>query len=351
MNKKNNVYPSEVLAAIEYAKKKDPTDKDGDGAFRFDANFRAGQFGVRYATFNILKCIEGKWTFVPLVLNFFKLQTKAKILSPHDPKRKFAGAQLQFRGNSTFTSRDGRTEEYGKAKISIVTAFVRIMKKALQDGVVFNNNEKINTTVQFTREADPTSKRRDKLAPGEEIIRVDIPFKKTKDGDSQKILDDERPTCEIADASKPTKRSGKIGLEPASVDGEPVTYLTIGKFITPGSACSGAEDMSGPSFSNMGISLPSRITAIVVARGKGFRQTISGEDGIFDEDELAALVDTSVAADEEPLNGEKEADVVRSPETLKGEVEKGTAEDLKSLTEATNDAENDGFDDDPDLDD
>jgi len=168
------ITPNQVLEAIEYARSLNESDKFGDKAFNINYNkVKPGANGVRYMTFEILKKRpSGKWEYVPINLKFVNITTRAKILPPNDPERKFPGVQLQFAYDASYSVKSGKkdkngmdiliTEQYGTAKILISKAFQRIILQALKEEKIYNDTTKISLPVQFERIIDKTTKKEDK---------------------------------------------------------------------------------------------------------------------------------------------------------------------------------------------
>jgi hypothetical protein len=314
------INPSQVLAAIEYAKKLDPKDKFGDTAFKVDyeGSPREGKNDVRYMGFQILKQRQnGKWEFIPLNLKFMNLQTRSRIHPPGSTKRKYPGVQIQFRAGDSFTAR-GVTESYGRAKISIYNAFTRIITRLLKTEKVHHSKKEILNGIQTHRIEDPKTKKQVPLKQGDEIIRVAIPFK----SENSIILPDEKPRCDIHDVTKKKasiKDPNEVPFELAMVGESPITYTNIGDFILPGSSCSGVDSMDSVVLSSQGISLPSKATLLIVKPSRGYRPdaavVFSGDFSSMESSEVADPVEPpSNYDDNEP-----------APETI---TDSSTVEDL-----------------------
>lgn len=274
------VLPSQVFAAIEYAKKQDPKDKFGDGAFRMNvSNIRPGKNNVRYAGWEILKHRpNGVWEFVPVNLKYMNLQTKSKIHPPGHPKKKYAGVTLQFRVSSSFKTKAGE-EPYGKAKVAIYSAFKRITMRMLKAKEIFHGVPTIKLGVQTERKVDEKTGKTEKLDDG--IIRVSIPFKALEDGPNSKIDLNEKPKCEIYDATKKVENPKKdevpyqlATLKDKEGKDQPLVYQNVGDFILPGSTCTGVDCMDSVTFSQQGISLPSKASLLIVKPSKGYKPDV-----------------------------------------------------------------------------
>lgn len=328
MNNVEVVTPSQVIAAIEYAKTLDPKDKFGDGAFRVDiANVRApGKNDVRYIPWQILKQRNnGKWEYVDLHLKFMNLITKSQILPPGHPKRKYNGVQIQFRGKDSFTTKvkvkkDGKEEiktieePYGKAKKLIYAAFQRKLKLMLKKQEIFHSKTNVGTTIQDSRKSsDPKNPKPEKFAEGDEIIRVTIPFK----SEDNKIALDEQPKCDIHDVTKKLKDIPPdfdgVPFEKATIDGKPLTYANIGQFVRAGSSVSGVDCMDSITLSSQGITLPSKATTLIVKPSRGYKPDVKavfkGEFSEMESSETAAPTEGDDGDGAEKVSGDAATDI------------------------------------------
>src|SRR6187551_366919 len=118
--KEETVYPSEVLAAIEYAKKTNADDKYGDNAFRLSEQPRDGNNGTRWLSFSVQKQNKQtkKWDYVPLRMRNMNVKTIANMkdeAAKKDLKQDFPGIVLTY----DTTSVGSNDEPYGKAKLAI----------------------------------------------------------------------------------------------------------------------------------------------------------------------------------------------------------------------------------------
>jgi len=271
------VTPSEVFAAIAYAKKKDAADKHGDGAFRVKHdNLRPAKNDVRYAPFQILKKGSGdKWDFVGLNLKFMNLNTVARILPAGHPEQKITGVRLTFKKSASTYNSNNVEEKYGEAKLAIYAAFMRHMKKLINSKTLNNTNTNISSTIQTKKLIDKVKKIKDDLE--DPLIRVEIPFKSEQHGTTKVVKADEPPKCEIYDATKKLAqiKPGQFPFQYATIEDGPLTYTNIGKFITPGSSVSGVDSMDSICLSNMGLSLPSKATLLIIKHSPGFKPDAS----------------------------------------------------------------------------
>ena len=217
------VTPTEVLAAIAHA---------GDDAFKIDETVRTSK-GVGFRTFSILKNIKGTWQFVPLKLKFTNLTTKSR---PVLPSKFPSKAQLQF-SKSSASDAGG---QYGKAKCAIYEAFMRIAAK-------LDPKAHISNPIQ--------THRKDGTPIDDPIIRVLIP------------CDNGVPRIMIHDLSKTVGKSFPIMTAP---NGSQLTLEKMNDTIKPGSTVSGVDDMSAVCTGSYGISLPTKVSLLLVKPSKGF---------------------------------------------------------------------------------
>ena len=324
------VTPHQVLQAIEYAKKINKNDTNGDGAFRINfKRVKPGENGVSYLNFEVLKeKTGGKWEYVLLNLKFMNLITRSKLLAPDDPKRKLPGIQLQFAHDASYTSKSGKKdkngkdiiidEPYSKVKILIAEAFTRIIMSALAKEELYAEVNKISTSVQTTKKSDQPSGKRVKL--DEPIIRTEIKFTNPDTGDKtnngkkeNKIDPNATPKCELYDVTKPIPASDpryasqKFEVLKYEKDGElqDITYSNIRFVIPPGSSVSGIDCMSSVTKSNMGIGLPSKLTLGMVKPSKGFKPDPST---VFDMNDMGAMGDAQTVEIQETNEDDDNSD-------------------------------------------
>jgi hypothetical protein len=291
------VYPSDVEAAVEYAKSTNPNDKFGDTAFKFNHTNLRSVKGVKFGDFSINKQKEnGIWAFVQLNLQFVNLVTKAYVWKEGS---EVATAKVQFvedsckftrkvkNADNTYTT---KVEDYGRAKILINAAFKRIIAGLLKSKSLKNDNTKICSNIQTERK-DLKSDVKVKLDPGQSIIRVEIPFESDPTLKQKVIKPESEPTIDIYDATKKiaTPKPGTIPYHKATTaEGMAITYGNINDWLKPGSCVSGVDRMNGVAISPLGISLPSKLSVLIVKPSKGFKPDPSK---IFSTVELASMGD------------------------------------------------------------
>jgi len=265
------VNPNEVFEAIAYAKE---TNKDeyGDSAFNIETNGRNAK-GCAFHTFTILKKQNGKWGPIPLKLRFVNLPTQARLIKKElgsTDSTKYDGACLQF-SRSSKSTQNGVEQLYGEAKHAICEAFKRIAAKMVANNKLKSKNTMIRTNLQYT--FGPNNA--DMADP---IIRVQIPFAYEMIGNAKVYKPDSLPEIEIFNINKPVIKDGKqvpgkfhkIAME----DGSPMIYSNANQCIKPGSVCSGIDDMSAVTLSNMGISNPSKASILMIkpSTGRGIKE-------------------------------------------------------------------------------
>lgn len=218
------VTPAEVFAAINHARS--ASDPHGDSAFELDSVVRVAK-GTAFRTFKVLKQSGSEWKYIPLNLRFVNVPTKARVIKPDD---KFAKPQLTF----------GSDHEYGAAKKAIYEAFQRIVASKMS--TLNASNPKIVSTIQYTQ--------KDGKKLDDPLIRVNFPFV------------NDRPAIEVFDATKPLpNKKWELLRLPA---GDQLHKVSINSAIKPGSECSGIDNMAAVCVSNYGVSLPSRLTILMV---------------------------------------------------------------------------------------
>jgi hypothetical protein len=306
--KEETVFPSEILAAIAYAKKQDAADKFGDKAFQMELTPRDGNNGTRWLSLKILKNRGGKWEYIPLKLKVQNLKTTGNIKTDEqkkETKMDYPGITLSFNSESAF-SRTERTagkarevvERYGDAKLAISKAFTRLMSAGLKSGAVYNENQVVKPNVQTTRWINKAKGEKETLEKA--IIRVKIPF----DSDDQKISKGAIPKIILYDADKPRvaepgKKLVGVPFEHAVDDeGAPLNYTTIRAFIRCGSATSFIDDMSGVCLSSQGASNPSKVDGFLIVK-KSRGNKIQADDA-YDQDEFAAMAGAETGNDVDP---------------------------------------------------
>ncbi len=295
------VNPTEVFAAIEYAKIKNEADIYGDNAFKVDlANARTSKDkSTRYRTYSILKKnTDNDWVYIPLKLRFVNLHTRARIVMNIDGGKGFDGARLQF-ARSSSSIQGSIVQPYGEAKHVIMEAFGRLCTKYIASKELRSNPATITSNIQYERSIKNQSGETistEKLADA--IIRVNIPFITERIGNARVIKPTDLPDCKIYDLTKPIMKAGKpvsAWQEATTEDGAPITYSTINAFIKPGSVCSGIDDMSSLVCSKQGISLTSKVNLLMVKPSKGFAPEISDVFSMSDMAEMADAITEEVA--------------------------------------------------------
>jgi len=314
--KEETFYPNEILEAIAYAKKQDPSDKFGDKAFQIELNPREGNNNTQWMSLRALKNVNGKMEYKNLKLKVTNLKTTANIKTDEEKKamkgQDYPGINLTFQGVSTFTRQVRKpsgevvtvTEKYGEAKMAIARAFRRIMTVATDPKNpkrVQGRNVSIVLNVQTHRIIDKKTLAKEELETP--IIRVKLPF----ESKNNVIGPDSLPSVDVFDAEVPRplvdgKKTHDIPFANAvDENGKPFTYTTIRGFLRCGSATSYIEDLSGVCISSQGISNPARVNGfLIVKRSRGNR--LQAHE-VYDEDEFAAMAGavTSVpAADGDP---------------------------------------------------
>lgn len=335
----NVITPSQVFEAIEYAKSIDSDDNLGIGAFQVKIkNERPANNNVRYYPFEILKKdAKGNWSFVPLVLKFKNLVVKNKILAPDSPDRKFPGVNFTFDNDTKFTTDTGKKdkdgnpiiidEPYSAAKIAIDTIFRHLIKKLLNEEKIYNANHKTSTSVQIECADKDIKGKKNKL--DNPIVRMEIKFedKKAKENKSKEnptknasagnrtISSDAVPLCAIYDVEKripnssPKYKPNGFNFEYLQYVSEkdnkkyPITYENIGKVILPGSIISGTEDLSSVACSNLGISLPSKISILIVKKSTGYSR--NDPAAVFSEGDIKSFTDFDDSNETDETSEEK----------------------------------------------
>lgn len=282
-----SIYPSDVLAAVEAAKKRNPKDKFGYSAVRvnFKGAHQAKNGRATYYPFEILLDDARGWQKV--VVQFMNLTHVGKI-APLDERIKndVSDIQFLFKGNYTFnrvrTNPDGTktevVEPYGQAKIFLCRAFVahiqmHIKKKELKEDKIIGN-------VKFEK---TLKDKNGKMIGTEEFdvpnINVQIP---TIGGEDKKVSGKDPKTkfrCTILDVTKPCKvvdpkkdwpfeaakaKKYKVTDEGREEYEEELNNGNVHLFLRGGSLISGFDDMGDVCVSNMGISNPSKISVCMV---------------------------------------------------------------------------------------
>lgn len=300
--KEETFYPNEILDAIAYAKKQDPSDKFGDKAFQIELNPREGNNNTKWMTMRALKNVNGKMEFKNLKLKVTNLKTTANIKTEEEKKamkgQDYPGINLTFQGLSTFTRQVRKasgevvtvTEKYGEAKVAIAKAFGRIMKAAIDPSNpkrIYAKTPTIVLNVQLERLVDKNKGLKEKLDTA--IIRVKLPFVVENGVIGKNAL----PAVDVFDAEVPRalvdgKKTHDIPFAFALDDaGKPFDYTSIRGFLRCGSATSFIEDISGVCISSQGISNPARVNGFLIVKRSRGNRLLAHE--VYDEDEFASM--------------------------------------------------------------
>lgn len=308
MDKKNHSYPSEILQAIDAAKKRVPKDLNGYSAFRINVASRKDSSKTSYVPFEVNLVGRG-WT--PVVLKFFNMKHVGKIKAlndPNDPRSSsvVADVALLFKGDYVYTrvktnpdgtKDDKYKEQYGRVKQLICNAFVYHVKQWQAKGQHFDSKSMIIPNVKTTREfMDPKTKKKmvEKIDPPN--INVQLKFKTGSDqaaNTAAKTKPETQFKCPILDVRYPHKpgvKSDWVYEEAMLTDANgnrtiPVDNGNIHLFIKGGSMISGVDNMSSVCISQGKISLPSVLDVCMVLPAKPQRTSQSD----FNEDDMATI--------------------------------------------------------------
>lgn len=304
---KPSVLPNDILRAIVEARKKDPKDKHGDGAFRIDkSRLRAFQNKTDkkkkavYIPFQVH--VRGEWVGVNIRVLGVKTESSLKA-----PEEREYGVTLSFRKSSTFTRKDKKTgeevvERYGEAVVAAYEAFQRIVKRMVDDGELENGKTDALSRVQYEAKKKNDAGKIVKETLEDPIFRVDL---RTNDDDSEftDLKDD------IRDVRRKMKKpkAGELMPYDRALDGpdddpesQPLTPLTAHTFFKMKTPCFGVHCMDQACMSNTGISAPSYFPLLAAKKPKGARPTYEAH---FDKDEMEAWGEVE-AYDEEGEEGE-----------------------------------------------
>jgi hypothetical protein len=314
------VYPSEVFAAIAEAKRRNPKDELGMAALEFKIDvLRQAKNGVRYFSVNILKRTSNGWEYVPLIVKLMNTCTVANIQPVGSEKKKFAAVSLTFKRSSAKFVRTvaGQPidECYGDAIVAIYDIFEAAMKRFKKTTKIHLANKIIRSAVQKSYK-DSKTETLMPINPEDYLIRVELPFNYTGEGNSRYIKSDEPPKCDIYDVTRkePKPKPGDLPFAKNTYKNglktESLRYNNIHEFIKCGSSLSGLNDMSSGCLSSQGISLPSKITLLMVKPSQGRRPEAVK---VFDASEFESISDAQTLEDPEVAetedNPEKEADL------------------------------------------
>lgn len=300
---KPSVLPNDVLRAINEARKKDPKDKHGDGAFRIHLerirayqNEKDKKRKSSYAPFEVN--IRGQW--LPLNFRVMNAKTSAGV---KEPEKRDYGVDLQFRRSTTFTIRNAKGEDeeqkYGEAVCAAYEAFGRLVAKAIADGKVKNSNSTIHTKVQYTAKNKDTKKEEDLADP---IFRVDLRTEKeTNDPQFTDLKDN------IRDVRRKLDKIPKGAVMPYDLaqdpDGNPLTPATVHTFFRSGTPCFGVHCMDQMAISASGYSVPGFYTLLAAKKPKGKKPAFENH---FTQEEVNQWAEAE-AYDEE-AEGDEEGD-------------------------------------------
>ena len=311
MNSVGNDLPSDIENARELARKKNPQDKNGFGAFRI--NFNSGknnqQGTTNYLPFEVY--LDDKRGWKKCILMFMNLTHVGRINPLEERmKQQVQDIAFLFKADYKYTRQkklpNGETvdvvENYGAVKDYICSAFMAHVRKYQAKKEYFKEGVKIIPNVKHTREV----KQRDgkftveAITPGN--INVGIPFAVEKGGDANaakrdprtkfrcKILDVQRPKMNKSKDDWPFEEAGivrKVQTAPNQWEDkfEPLTNANVHEFIRGGSMISGFDNMSDICISSMGISLPSKIDTCMITKAVPQRAGASN----FAESDFAAI--------------------------------------------------------------
>lgn len=303
---KPSVLPNDILRAINEARKKDPKDKHGDGAFRIDkSRLRAFQNKndkkrkAVYIPFQVH--VRGEW--IGLNIRIMNVKTEASI---KEPDQREYGIDLSFRKSSKFTRKDRRTGEdveelYGEAVVAIYEAFQRIVDRMVAAKELENKDTSALTKVQYTAKNKDTKKEEPLEDP---IFRVTL--RVGEDGTFTDLQDEIRDVRRKLDPKLAKGAAMPYGL---ALDGpeedansKPLTPDTVHTFFRNKTPIFGVHCMDQVCLSTQGISVPGFMSLLAGKKPKGAKPTY---DAHFDKDEMAEWADADAF---EPSGEEGDAD-------------------------------------------
>jgi len=316
---KPSVLPSDILRAINDARKKDPKDKHGDAAFRIDkSRLRAFQNKndkkrkAVYIPFQVH--VRGEW--VGINIRIMNVKTEASIKQPEE--REY-GVDLVFRKSSKFVRKDRKTnkeieELYGEAVIAVYEAFQRIVNKMVQAGELENKDTTALSKVQYTAKNKETKKDENLEDP---IFRVAL--RVGEDGTFTDLQDEIRDVRRALDKKEAKGAAMPYGLAldaPEEDGGKPLTPDTVHTFFRNKTPVFGVHCLDQVCLSTQGISVPGFMSLLAGKKPKGAKPTY---DAHFDKDEMAEWADADAfepSGDEgdEGDGGGEDADVEEAPE-------------------------------------
>jgi hypothetical protein len=319
------IYPTDIFRARDQAIARNPKDKNGFGAFRIvGKGSKTKNQATTFYPFEV--CIDGKWKRVSL--KFINLTHVGKIAPLEErAKSKVQDIALLFKADYSYkrmvteTTPDGKpilgadgkpkkneiTEEYGKAKDFICTAFMKHVEKHQQKGEMFSASKKITPNVKHWRE-DNSGGKITKVPIEPANINVGIKFAGQNVSDSDKknkatkfktlILDANRPKDVIKKGDWPfevAKARFTVKKDDGSTEelAEDICNGNIHHFLRGGSLITGFDDMSAVCDSAQQVSLPSQLEVAIVKPGASTKHTASH----FDDDDFALIAGAKV---EEP---------------------------------------------------
>jgi hypothetical protein len=283
-----SVTGKEILQAIAHAKKMNPKDIYGEGAFQIDIGNIKKTDMVRYVPVNINvfcgkdEAGEDKWEFVPFNVSFRKVTTRSKIPTLDERRNgKIKSVTLQFRNTSkSYWNVNGKEVEdpIGEALVTAETIIRRKLARLIKGKKLHNNNLNLNMFVQYDQKDKDTG---DVIKTfDEQLIRMEIKFRKPTP-DATNVEASQTPwMCDIYDATKPRPSNqtppGEPNYYPATMgfgegDDQPINYGNIHMFIRGGSSITGFLNCSQISLSGQGISLTPRFSALIVKKSSGFK--------------------------------------------------------------------------------
>lgn len=300
---KPSVLPNDVLRAINEARKKDPKDKHGDGAFRINLdkmrayqNEKDKKKKSSYAPFEVN--IRGQW--LPLNFRVMNAKTTAGV---KDPEKREYGVDLQFRRSTTFTVKNSKGEDeeqkYGEAVCASYEAFGRLANKAITDGKLKNSNPTVHSKVQYVAKNKDTRKEENLEDP---IFRVDLRTdRETNDPQFTDLKDSIRDVRRKLDKiPKGAVMPYDLALDP---EGLPLTPATVHTFFKAGTPCFGVHCMDQMAIAGSGFSVPGFFTLLAAKKPNGKRPTFENH---FTQDEVNQWADAE--AYDETDGDEKEGD-------------------------------------------
>lgn len=269
----NTLTPREVISIIE--SHKSSADQYGDSAFVLQPIPGREAYSFK---------IKDKSGEKPIRIKFKNLIS----LFNHDIETaKFPGFSICYDLGHCFMLK-GERQEFGHAVELVCMAFKRLMKRLIDDGKAVNSNN--NITVPVKRERFNKDRRAFEPLPNPRGT-IKVPFRSDK---NRAISPDEQPRIQVYDSTKPIPRTDKRyieggwNFEVAKIDGCPITYGNIGKFITRGSESLGWCDLSYVAVTTMGFNLGCSAGMLSVKSAGADLKTF----GVFSPDEIEELMES-----------------------------------------------------------